>query len=287
MAELVSIITPAFQAQSFILRAVSSVIAQTHAEWELLIIADDGIDYAALLENGGVRDSRIRFLSSGGIRSGPNQPRNVGLASASGNWIAPLDADDVYFPDRLQQLVQAAQATGLALDNGYVVDDTDENRRAAIFTSMQNRDFGFDDFSVARVPLVFLFRRDLIARGWDADIACGADTIFNLRALEAAGRAAYVGQPQHEYRVHAHSICHRAGSERHFDDAYRHTLARLRDDGLGFQSHAYRRRVIQYIEEKRSLNRRFAQAVAAGFTGNYQDFFSTVTLDAPLPAAPS
>jgi glycosyltransferase involved in cell wall biosynthesis len=66
-----SVITPAFHAEQFIGRAVASVLRQTFEDLELLIVADDGKDYAAILSGMGVVDPRIRCLDSGGVVRGP------------------------------------------------------------------------------------------------------------------------------------------------------------------------------------------------------------------------
>ena len=70
MDQTVAIITPAWKAQATILTTVQSALAQTHAAWELWLIADDGFDYEPFLAEAGIRDSRIRFLSSGGTGRG-------------------------------------------------------------------------------------------------------------------------------------------------------------------------------------------------------------------------
>ena len=65
MAPLVSIITPAYRAARTLARPVRSVLAQTHADWELIIVADDGEDYEHRLAAEGLRDRRLRFVTTG------------------------------------------------------------------------------------------------------------------------------------------------------------------------------------------------------------------------------
>ena len=110
--ELVSIITPAYKAHSVIQRAVQSVISQTYPHWEMLIVSDDGCDYQDLLKQSAIHDPRLRFLKSDKIQSGPNVTRNIALAHAKGRYIAPLDADDLYYPPRLEKLLPAAKSHG-------------------------------------------------------------------------------------------------------------------------------------------------------------------------------
>lgn len=283
MSELVSIITPAFNAQSHLQDAVASALAQSYDNWEMLIVSDDGVDYQQHLSERGIRDERCRFFSSPAYGSGPNVARNVALKAARGRWIAPLDADDVYFPDRILLLLDAAVKTGLSLDNVLVrqlsneVHSGAESNNTDLVYSVDHgaatADFDFKKFKQSLVPLLFLFSREHIDRGWDEDIARGADTLFNLRGLErAGGKAMFVCKPQHEYRVHEQSMCHAQGSEALFVEAYRYTLERLRTDGLGFQETDFRRDVSAMLEEKQQINAEYKQAVQDGYAGNYQNF---------------
>jgi glycosyltransferase involved in cell wall biosynthesis len=85
---LVSIITPAYKAQETLSWAVESVITQSYANWEMLIVNDDGTDYEGTLKANGIRDQRLRFITTGKIKSGPNRSRNIALEAAKGEFIA-------------------------------------------------------------------------------------------------------------------------------------------------------------------------------------------------------
>jgi glycosyltransferase involved in cell wall biosynthesis len=70
MSQTVSIITPAYKAQSTLTTTVRSVIEQTHADWQHWIVADDGFDYGTFLHEQGLNDPRQVFLTSGGVGRG-------------------------------------------------------------------------------------------------------------------------------------------------------------------------------------------------------------------------
>src|SRR5579862_2692266 len=122
---LVSVIIPACDAAATIARCVASLVAQTHPEWEGILVSDDGGDYAALLAAAGIGDKRLRFVSTGRVRSGCHNARNVGLQAAGGEIIAPLDADDLYDPARLATLAPLAIAHGAVADCVAVVSEVD------------------------------------------------------------------------------------------------------------------------------------------------------------------
>jgi succinoglycan biosynthesis protein ExoO len=270
-SQLVTIITPVFRGIAVLAESVRSVLQQSHSNWELLIVADDGLDYQAALSKHGIQDKRLKFLQSGGHGLGPNRARNIGLENARGEWIAPLDADDVYFPQRLERLLHKAQETGLALDEGRVVDQQNRRSLGGLLPADLGMRFELNDYLETDRPLLFLFHRSLITRGWDL-IERGADTLFNLRALERAGYAGIDDSPLHEYRVGPTSLCHADDSSARFEEAYNVTLDLLRSDGLGFVSNSFRERVIAYVERKQALNRAYGMARREGFQDSFQHF---------------
>ena len=106
---LVSVIIPACEAQARLPDAVASLIDQSWRDWEAIVVADDGLDYRALLAGIGLTDPRIRHTTTGGHRTGCHRARNAGYALAQGGFIADLDADDVFYPGRLETLVPLAR----------------------------------------------------------------------------------------------------------------------------------------------------------------------------------
>lgn len=105
----VAVITPAFRAQDTLPTTVQSVLAQTHADWQHFIIADDGFDYAAFLEEQGLKDDRQVFMTSGGMGTGASRTRNVALEQLTVPYVAILDADDRLKVQKLELAVAALQ----------------------------------------------------------------------------------------------------------------------------------------------------------------------------------
>lgn len=105
MSLTVAIITPAYAAQETLPATVRSVLAQTHADWQHWIVADDGFDYATFLAAQGLHDPRQMFLSSGGTGRGASATRNVALEQIAAPYAAILDADDRLKPEKLARAV--------------------------------------------------------------------------------------------------------------------------------------------------------------------------------------
>lgn len=95
---------PAFNAADFISESIKSLQAQTYENWELLVV-DDGStdDTAQLINEFASLDNRIRYFYK--VNSGQGAARNLGISRAHGQLLAFLDADDVWFPDKLQKQV--------------------------------------------------------------------------------------------------------------------------------------------------------------------------------------
>jgi succinoglycan biosynthesis protein ExoO len=101
----VSVIIPAFNAAGSIERALQSIFSQSLTDWEIIIIDDASTDETrSIVAAQAARNSRIKLLVQS-ANEGVSAARNAGMAAATGDWIALLDADDAFMPDRLETLV--------------------------------------------------------------------------------------------------------------------------------------------------------------------------------------
>jgi succinoglycan biosynthesis protein ExoO len=104
----VTVLIPAYNAGSFLHRAIRSALGQTCLPLEVIVV-DDGStdDTAEVAQKLGLADPRVRVVH---LRenAGPAKARNAGLDLARGEWVAVLDADDAFMPERLERLVGAA-----------------------------------------------------------------------------------------------------------------------------------------------------------------------------------
>lgn len=110
MADLVSIVMPACNNARHVACSIRSVRAQTHGNWELLFVDDGSTDGTAdIAESFG--DPRIKVFRNG-RNCGAALSRNRALREASGKWIAFLDADDWWHPDKLERQLRFMRETG-------------------------------------------------------------------------------------------------------------------------------------------------------------------------------
>ena len=136
----VSVVIPAYNAADFIIDAYRSVVDQTIDQWEVIFVNDGSQDDTlAIIRSLATADKRIKIVDLA-VNSGPACARNAALAIAQGAWIALLDSDDRYSPDRLEVLTSAGERTGadIVLDNQFIVDPI--SRRTAFLAFEPNRD---------------------------------------------------------------------------------------------------------------------------------------------------
>ena len=110
---LVSIIVPIYRAEQFLEHTIESVRAQTYTAWELLLVDDGGGDgSASIATTYAARDpQRIALLAHpNGENRGASASRNLAIGQARGEYIALLDADDVWLPAKLEEQVRLMES---------------------------------------------------------------------------------------------------------------------------------------------------------------------------------
>ena len=104
---LVSVITPMFNGEAFITETIQSVQSQDYDNWEMLVIDNCSTDRGRqIVESFVAADARVKLLSNTHNSGSPGQPRNIGMRNARGKYLAFLDADDLWFMDKLSKQVE-------------------------------------------------------------------------------------------------------------------------------------------------------------------------------------
>ena len=100
---LVSIITPVYNSEKYLADNISSVLAQTYKNWELILVDDCSSDTSEVIcESFEKNDTRIKYHRLD-INSGAGIARNKAIEMANGNFIAFLDSDDTWYPEKLEK----------------------------------------------------------------------------------------------------------------------------------------------------------------------------------------
>ncbi len=131
--QLVSVIMPMYNSESYVGKAIESVIGQTYPNWELLVVDDGSTDRSCeIVRAYAVRDRRVQLLVNDNPVGMPYAPRNYGIQHAKGDYIAFLDSDDMWLREKLsQQLVvfHRDQRTAVVYSDYEKIDE--KGRRSA------------------------------------------------------------------------------------------------------------------------------------------------------------
>ena len=129
MNDLVSVIMPSYGSEKFISKSIDSVLLQTYDNWELIIIDDCSPDESnKIIKEYLSKDSRIKFVKLE-KNSGAAVARNKGIEIAKGRFIAFLDSDDLWLPEKLEKQISFMKDNNLAFtySSYMLVDETDKN----------------------------------------------------------------------------------------------------------------------------------------------------------------
>lgn len=116
---LVSVITPLYNSEDYIAETIESVVNQEYTNWEMIIVDDCSTDgSAAVVERYALTDHRIRYYRLDKNYGAPYAARNFATTKATGRFIAFLDSDDLWSPEKLRVQVN------FMLDHGYPISFT-------------------------------------------------------------------------------------------------------------------------------------------------------------------
>jgi len=205
---LISVIIPAYNAEKTILATIESILQQTFADFELIVI-NDGSQDATLELVSGVKDPRLQVFSF--PNAGLAASRNRGVACAKGEYISFIDADDLWTPDKLELQLQALQTNpeaAVAYSWTDCIDEAGQFLRSGSHMSVSGDVY-------AQLLLVnflesgsnVLIRQQALREIGDSDesLAAGQDRELFLR-LAAKYHFVAVPQTQILYRVSAQAI---------------------------------------------------------------------------------
>ena len=112
---MVSIVVPVYNAANYIEKTIEMVCRQTYKDWELILVDDASRDESAQVIENYIKNQgkRIRLIRKK-VNQGAAEARNTGIDASSGRFIAFLDADDVWNPEKLEKQVAYMERTGAA-----------------------------------------------------------------------------------------------------------------------------------------------------------------------------
>jgi glycosyltransferase involved in cell wall biosynthesis len=213
----VSVIIPTYNAEKFISETIASVMTQTYPDWEIIAVDDGSIDRTPeiLRKYAEKFPQKIRVIVQ--KNSGVSVARNTGIAASKGEYLAFLDHDDLWLPEKLERqvdLLDANKELGLVYSDSYIIDEKGELKGTFIHSIMSKniircekfRGNIFNElFCVDFIPLLtVVVRKEVLKRVGNFDpkykISEDYDLFLKIAQIYPVD---FIDQPLAKYRMHS------------------------------------------------------------------------------------
>lgn len=139
---LITVLIPLYNAQEYIEETIESVIKQTYQNWEIIIIDDCSTDNSRdIIKKYEIQNSRIKLIKSELNFGGPARPRNIGIENAKGEYIAFLDADDVWDINKLEKQIKFLRENNIEFTSTdcMLIDDKNKEIKLKFLSKIYNK----------------------------------------------------------------------------------------------------------------------------------------------------
>ncbi len=204
---LVSVITPTYNAELFISATIESVCAQTYTNWELVIVDDASSDTTVdILKKYAAADDRIKFHTLE-TNSGAAIARNTAIEKASGRYIAFLDADDLWMPEKLSKQVAFMQEKDIQVCfSSYELMDETGKSLGKMVKALPKVDFSKMLKSNYVGNLTGIYNAEALGKVYMPNIRKRQDWALWLTLIKKVGYAHGIEEPLAKYRLRENSI---------------------------------------------------------------------------------
>jgi glycosyltransferase involved in cell wall biosynthesis len=208
----VSIIIPTYNCEKFIDKTIQSVIDQTYKNWELIIVDDLSTDNSRkILNEWKNKNNKIRLILLNKNSGGPAHPKNIGILYATGEYIAYLDHDDEWLPEKIEKQINILEnnpkigiisCEGITIDeNNNVIDmikikEVPEN---GVFPDILSTDFIASNSSMI-IPKKVIDK--IGKRDENKKIGIAEDREFEMRVASFGYDISVIHEALFKYRIH-------------------------------------------------------------------------------------
>ena len=203
---LVSVIMPCYNMEKFIAFTIESVQRQTYTHWELIIVDDASTDGTAdIVKSHQTQDDRIHFFVKPS-HSGIADTRNQCLNKAKGRYLAFLDSDDLWHPEKLEQQLQFMTERKIGFSySSYDCVDEQGKPLEKIVKSAGNLDYKAYMHNTIIGCSTVMIDTDIIGKVVVPNFRTSEDTATWLNILKRGFLAYAMEQPLTSYRIRQHS----------------------------------------------------------------------------------
>lgn len=202
----VTIIMPSYNSEKFIIESVESVLVQTYSNWELIIVDDCSPDDSNKIITKYVdNDSRIKLIKLQ-KNSGPAVARNTAIEAANGRYIAFLDSDDVWLPNKLETQINFMHDNDLAFTYSSYRLVGEDNEHLGVFITKDKISY-FDMLKTCSVGcLTAIYDTEKIGKQYMPLILKRQDYGLWLKILKLIGKTRGILEPLATYRIRKNSV---------------------------------------------------------------------------------
>ena len=203
---LVSVIVPCYNMERFISETIVSVQRQTYSRWELLIVDDASNDRTAeIIQNHCQQDHRINFFVKHN-HSGIADTRNQCLKMAKGRYLAFLDADDLWHPEKLEQQLQFMTSRNIGFSySSYDCVDEVGNEIGKLVKTIGDLDYDAYLRNTIIGCSTVMIDKTIVGEVTVPNFRTSEDTATWLNILKKGFLAYAIEQPLTSYRIRQHS----------------------------------------------------------------------------------
>ena len=202
----ISVIVPVYNAEKYLAEAIDSVLSGSFTDFEIIAVNDGSTDSSLeILRGYAERDARVKVIDK--QNTGVSDTRNQGIAAAEGDYLAFLDADDVYSPDYLERMYSAAEESGADVTVCSYVTFRGEKPSFPTGESTEPRETNIRELldTGLMTPLwVKLVKKNVVSDNgirFDAELAFGEDLFFSWRVCLASDRTVRIEDKLYGYRM--------------------------------------------------------------------------------------
>lgn len=221
MPPLLSVIVPVYNSEVYIKECLTSILNQSIADLEILIIDDGSTDHSfEICKEFGKSDTRVNIISQ--KNSGPSVARNVGLDSANGKYIGFVDSDDWLDQDMYEQLYLnlVKYDADIAMCGYYTIYGVDDIRlrhcsdRIVVMNPAEMLSEYIDWNLIGAAVWSKIYKRELFRNlRFPKNIMGREDAFVMPRLLGAAKRGVHIGTPKYHYRIRPEGLYRREFNE--------------------------------------------------------------------------
>ena len=223
----VSVIMPVYNAEKYLGEAIASVLRQTYADFELLLVNDRSTDRSKeICMEYAKKDDRIVLLENDSELHGPGPTRNIGLDHATGKYIYFVDADDWIEEDLLHDTVTVAEKTGADIvPFGFVIEDKGKRIRKPLkpcghFTYPDFKNIANEILRGTWAECHELIRSSVLENVRHPAYRSGEDICFQMDLLCHVRNVCGIDKEYYHYRIAENSITHGGKWDELFMESY-------------------------------------------------------------------